>query len=727
MTSSQMNRAVRRLCRSVLTGDGAGLTDGQLLTCYIEQRDEAAFAALVRRHGPMVLGVCRRTLRSPHDADDAFQATFLVLVRKAASVKPREAVANWLYGVARMTALRAKVAAAKRRARERQVPDMPEREAPPPGLWDRLQPLLDEELSRLPEKYRIPVVLCDLEGRTHKEAARQLGWPQGTVSGRLARARVLLAKRLTRLGLALSGGALAAVLAEQAASACPPPPLASSTLQAAAVLAAGQAATGVVPAEVAALVQGVLKDMLLTKLKIVSAALLVAAAACGAVGLAARPATGGQADPAGGVTPQDGQEQLRGRWVLVAREQEGRRQEYPQGAGVTLDFSEHELRFVARPINPLGPSWDATTSVHAYRVEPGRKPKGIDLIDAKDQAFLRGIYTMEGETLRICWGDAGSEGRPTELTAKPGSGRTLGVFRRDDARPNVTGQWKDRLTDDATGEQMRDTAGAGPPRKNARNTDLEQLQGVWAAVSGERYGEELSGAALKAEVSELAFLGGTVRWRKEGGGETWMQFSINPNTTPKEMDLDRTRKGIYELDRDSLKLCIHRPWRGSGDRDYPTKMAGTGPDRLLVVFARREGAKKAGEAGAAAHARPAAETPAEAGAEAPQGAWANKLFDEAGKDFGTCGRGEQLTHRFRMRNIYAVPLDITQVRASCGCVACSPSQHTLQPGETGYLEVTMDSARFSGAKTVKVCVTVGPEYASTAVLTVTAKSLPDEE
>src|SRR5262249_39649191 len=154
-------------------------------------------------------------------------------------------------------------------------------------------PLLDEELNRLPEKYRIPVVLCDLEGKTHKEAARQLGWPQGTVSGRLARARILLAKRLSRHGLALSGGALGAVLAAKTASACLPAPLASSPLHAAGVLAAGRAATGVVSSEVAALMQGVLKAMLLNRLKIVPVVLLVAALACCAVGLAARTATGG--------------------------------------------------------------------------------------------------------------------------------------------------------------------------------------------------------------------------------------------------------------------------------------------------------------------------------------------------------------------------------------------------------------------------------------------------
>src|SRR5262249_9287871 len=148
---------------------GGGLTDGQLLGRFLSSRNEAAFAALVRRHGPMVLGVCRRILGDFHDAEDAFQATFLVLARKAASVVKRESLGNWLYGVAYRTALQARVTNARRRARERPMRDMPHPELPPaePQDW---RPLLDRELSRLPEKYRAAIVLCDLEGRTRREA-----------------------------------------------------------------------------------------------------------------------------------------------------------------------------------------------------------------------------------------------------------------------------------------------------------------------------------------------------------------------------------------------------------------------------------------------------------------------------------------------------------------------------------------------------------------------------
>ncbi len=268
MATSPMSEVIQHLRRAVLRRDGAGLTDGQLLEDYISRRNEAALAALVRRHGPMVWGVCRRVLRNYHDAEDAFQATFLVLVRKAASIASRALVGNWLYGVAHQTALKARATTAKRRTRERQVTAMPEPAVVEQDLWRDLQPLLDEELSRLPDKYRAVIVLCDLEGKTRKEAARQLGCPEGTVAGRLARARTMLAKRLTQRGVALSGGMLAAVLSQKAASAGVPTSVVTSTIKAASLFAAGTAATGAISVKVAALTEGVLKAMLLTKCKI---------------------------------------------------------------------------------------------------------------------------------------------------------------------------------------------------------------------------------------------------------------------------------------------------------------------------------------------------------------------------------------------------------------------------------------------------------------------------
>jgi RNA polymerase sigma factor (sigma-70 family) len=282
-----MSDVIQFLRRGGLLPDGPGMTDGQLLECFITQHNDAAFAALVQRHAPMVWGVCHRVLRSHPDAEDAFQATFLVLVRKAVSIVPRERVANWLYGVAYQTARKARATAARRKARERQVEAMPEPAVQEHDLWCDLQPILDQELSRLPEKYRVAIVLCDVQGKTRQESAQQLGLPEGTLSGRLTRGRRMLAKRLARRGVMLASAALAGVLSK-AASACAPPSVVSSTIQAASRFAAAQAAPGVISAEVAALTEGVLKTMLVNKTKMAAAILMVGLLGVCATGLAYR-------------------------------------------------------------------------------------------------------------------------------------------------------------------------------------------------------------------------------------------------------------------------------------------------------------------------------------------------------------------------------------------------------------------------------------------------------
>ncbi len=163
-----MHLLLRYLRRAGYIPEDGGPTDGQLLEQFVTRREEAAFEELVRRHGPMVLGVCRRTLHHEQDVEDAFQATFLVLVRKAGSVRPPDLVGHWLYGVAYRTAIRARALDARRRDKEKA---MPRPAGPPTGIWQDVVPLLDRELSGLPEKYRIPVVLCDLEGKSRREVA----------------------------------------------------------------------------------------------------------------------------------------------------------------------------------------------------------------------------------------------------------------------------------------------------------------------------------------------------------------------------------------------------------------------------------------------------------------------------------------------------------------------------------------------------------------------------
>jgi RNA polymerase sigma factor (sigma-70 family) len=273
MATGAMSQVVKYLRRVALPRGGCGPTDGQLLAAFLASRDEAAFEMLVRRHAGMVLGVCRRVLGNVHDAEDAFQATFLVLARKAGSVVPREQVGNWLHGVALRTALEARGRRARRRARERQVTDMPHPSADPDVDFQELHRLLDQELNRLPAKYRSGIILCDLEGRSRKQAARQLGLPEGTLSSRLATGRQMLARRLARHGITVPAAALAAALANQATAASVGPALLGTAAKIA-LAAACQSAAGLVSAQVLTLSQGVIKTMLLHRLKVVTVLLL---------------------------------------------------------------------------------------------------------------------------------------------------------------------------------------------------------------------------------------------------------------------------------------------------------------------------------------------------------------------------------------------------------------------------------------------------------------------
>ena len=268
-----MKTVIRHLRRAAILQEGDILADGQLLELFLAGRDEAAFEALMRRHGPMVFGVCRRLLRNTDDAEDAFQATFLVLVRKAGSLRSRALLANWLYGVAYRTPMTTRAMTARRRAKERNANAIPHSETSASRADEALLEQLDYELNRLPDRYRIPLVFCELEGRSRKEVARLLGVPEGTLSSRLAYAKRLLAKRLSRFGATLSLGAFATVVS---------PTLRASTLK---TLFSAEA----VPAKILSLTEGVMKAMLLTKLKItVCAATLMLLAGVGARGLNSR-------------------------------------------------------------------------------------------------------------------------------------------------------------------------------------------------------------------------------------------------------------------------------------------------------------------------------------------------------------------------------------------------------------------------------------------------------
>jgi RNA polymerase sigma factor (sigma-70 family) len=499
MASTKMSEVVQHLRRTVLLRDGAGLTDAQLLDNYLRHREEAALAALVWRHGPMVWGVCRRILRGHHDAEDAFQATFLVLVRKAGSIASRDLLANWLYGVAHQTALKARSTAAKRRERERQATVMPEVAAPAPYLWAELEPLLDYELSCMPEKYRAVIVLCELEGRTRKETARQLQVPEGTVAGRLARARALLASRLARRGVMLSSGSIFGTLAHNAATGAVPATVSSAAIRAASSFATGQtAAMGAISVKAAALTERVMRTMLITKLKMAAALLLAAstiAVSCGVWAGQQQSAHPHDAATKQQIAPKDDLARLQGTWRLISAEMDGLsigegRQEIKDTRLVfeksTVELSGKTFHSPGIPLEP-----EDTKSVGIFTLDAKKNPRTMVFTletnpwNNKKNFVHQYIYSLDGDNLKLCsiLPNEASQLPVTEFSAKSGSKRGLWIFKRD--RPPEKGG--------ATQQKPSPAENANAPTNPAEpgKNDKSRLQGSWRMLTLEWDGLKL--------------------------------------------------------------------------------------------------------------------------------------------------------------------------------------------------------------------------------------------
>src|SRR5262245_36102166 len=273
MAAGQLQHLLHHLGRYLGDRSGAALPDQVLLERFVRARDQDAFAALVERHGGMVLAVCRRVLRHGADAEDACQATFLVLARKAGAIRRRGSVASWLHGVAYRTSRKLLASARRRRAADLPAEGVPQPDTSVAVDWREIREVLDREVTGLPDAYRAPLVLCYFEGLTQDEAARQLGWPSGVLRGRLDRGRERLRVRLARRGLAPGAAVFAPHLAGEGPAAMSSA-LASSAAQGAVLAGAGP--TSVLSAGVTALAEGVVYEMLwFTRLKV--AAILLAA------------------------------------------------------------------------------------------------------------------------------------------------------------------------------------------------------------------------------------------------------------------------------------------------------------------------------------------------------------------------------------------------------------------------------------------------------------------
>jgi RNA polymerase sigma factor (sigma-70 family) len=422
-----MPSPVSRLLRSLpaLNGDAAAVCDAQLLERFLDGDREAAFAALVRRHGPLVLSVCRRVLGQAEDAEDAFQATFLVLARRVKSVRKVDSLAAWLHGVALRLARKMRASACRRRRHEQQatLPQAPET----PDLSVReVWAALHEELARLPEPERQPLLLCHLEGLTQEQAARQLGWPRGTLKRRLERGRARLRAALTRRGCALGIPLLTGLVANPA-DAQVPVTLGHVIVRAAILGSSPELSAGLVSERVLSLVQGELATMTLSRLQILTA-LVLALALSGAgawlharntAGATERPTAVAPAEtPGKSASPRDRKparpktdlERLRGTWRVVRGELGGRELPLDAIGRQRMTFQEKALVWSAG--DQEGMKCD-------YQLDSTKRPGHIDIQSGR--LDLIGIYKIDGRKLSLALAPADQKQRPDGFVTNQGA------------------------------------------------------------------------------------------------------------------------------------------------------------------------------------------------------------------------------------------------------------------------------------------------------------------